>query len=301
MSGAWLLGRIGPTRRIPAEEVNAIAFWSLIGAIIGSRFFYVLAHLSEFHNLGQMLAVWRGGISLLGGIAGATLINVPRVRRTRLPLLPGGRRRRAGPRVRDRDRSYRRSHHRGSPGRAHLVGAGVAVRGRHGRAPVRVCGRPVPGGTAGGAPRDDPAHRGAAPGRSGQADRGGSGRPSDGPVRHDHRVGALRAPLVLHAAPPATRGRHHPHVRARVRLRADPGGLAPDRQALRPVHRIAVDGARRGAALGGDLDLVGAAPVVGARRARRGSPRTDPRMARRRPPTTASAGARARRPVRSSA
>lgn len=81
MCGAWLLGRIGPTRGIPAEEVNAIAFWSLIGAIIGSRFFYVLAHLSEFHNVGQMLAVWRGGISLLGGIAGATLINVPRVRR----------------------------------------------------------------------------------------------------------------------------------------------------------------------------------------------------------------------------
>ena len=81
MTGAWLLGRIGPKRGIPAEEVNAIAFWSLIGAIVGARFFYVLAHASEFQNLGQMLAVWRGGISLLGGIAGATIVNVPRVRR----------------------------------------------------------------------------------------------------------------------------------------------------------------------------------------------------------------------------
>ena len=81
MLGAWLLGRIGPKRGISAEEVNSIAFWSLIGALIGSRLFYVIAHLSEFDNLGQMLAIWRGGISLLGGIAGGILINVPRVRR----------------------------------------------------------------------------------------------------------------------------------------------------------------------------------------------------------------------------
>ena len=33
-----------PRGAISAEEVNAIAFWSLIGAIIGSRLFYVIAH-----------------------------------------------------------------------------------------------------------------------------------------------------------------------------------------------------------------------------------------------------------------
>jgi phosphatidylglycerol:prolipoprotein diacylglycerol transferase len=81
MLGAWLLGRIGPERGISADEVNSIAFWSLIGALIGSRLFYVIGHFSEFDNLGQMLAIWRGGISLLGGIAGGVLINVPRVRR----------------------------------------------------------------------------------------------------------------------------------------------------------------------------------------------------------------------------
>jgi len=81
MIGAWLLGKIGPKRGIPAEEVNAIAFWSLIGAIIGARLFYVIAHYSEFGSFVDTLKVWNGGISLLGGIAGATLINVPRVRR----------------------------------------------------------------------------------------------------------------------------------------------------------------------------------------------------------------------------
>ena len=78
--GGWLLGKLGPRRGISPDHINSIVFWSLIGAIVGSRFFYVLAHYSEFRNLGEMLAIWRGGISLLGGIAGATLVNVPRVR-----------------------------------------------------------------------------------------------------------------------------------------------------------------------------------------------------------------------------
>lgn len=80
MTGAWLLGKIGPRRGISVEEVNAIAFWSLIGAIVGARLFYVIAHYSEFGSFVDMLKVWNGGISLLGGIAGATLVNVPRVR-----------------------------------------------------------------------------------------------------------------------------------------------------------------------------------------------------------------------------
>ena len=78
--GAWLLGRIAPRWGVSSETVNGVVFWSLIGAIIGSRLFYVIAHFSEFDNVGQMLAIWRGGISLLGGIAGAVIINAFRVR-----------------------------------------------------------------------------------------------------------------------------------------------------------------------------------------------------------------------------
>lgn len=81
MIGASLLARMAVRRGIDEEHIQSIIFWCLVGAIIGSRFFYVLAHFSEFDNLGQMLAIWRGGISLLGGIAGAVLINVHRLRR----------------------------------------------------------------------------------------------------------------------------------------------------------------------------------------------------------------------------
>jgi phosphatidylglycerol:prolipoprotein diacylglycerol transferase len=81
MIGAMLLTRLATRRGISEEHIQTIIFWCLVGAIIGARLFYVLAHFSEFDNLGQMLAIWRGGISLLGGIAGAILINVPRLRR----------------------------------------------------------------------------------------------------------------------------------------------------------------------------------------------------------------------------
>lgn len=79
--GAVLLTRLAPSRGIDPDHISTMIFWALIGAVVGSRLFYVIAHFSEFDNVGQMLAVWRGGISLLGGIAGATLVNIPLMRR----------------------------------------------------------------------------------------------------------------------------------------------------------------------------------------------------------------------------
>jgi phosphatidylglycerol---prolipoprotein diacylglyceryl transferase len=81
--GAWILGREGQRRGVSLEHVNQMVFWALIGAIVGARLFYVIAHWSEFDNIGDALAIWRGGISLLGGIAGAVLLNLPLMRRYR--------------------------------------------------------------------------------------------------------------------------------------------------------------------------------------------------------------------------
>ncbi len=79
--GAWILTHEGPKRGVSVEHVNTMVFWSLIGTIVGARLFYVVGHFSEFENLGEMLALWRGGLTLLGAIAGAVLINVPLFRR----------------------------------------------------------------------------------------------------------------------------------------------------------------------------------------------------------------------------
>jgi phosphatidylglycerol:prolipoprotein diacylglycerol transferase len=87
--GAMLLTRLAPSRGISEEHIQTIILWCLIGAIIGSRLFYVIAHFSQFMipgrslwaSVADMFAIWRGGISLLGGIAGAVIVNVPRLHR----------------------------------------------------------------------------------------------------------------------------------------------------------------------------------------------------------------------------
>ncbi|MEA2551065.1 MAG: phosphatidylglycerol---prolipoprotein diacylglyceryl transferase [Actinomycetota bacterium] len=80
MVGAWLLTKLAPRRGISEEHVSTMIFWALIGAIVGARLFYVIAHLGDFASPLEWLEVWKGGISLLGGIAGAILVNVPRWR-----------------------------------------------------------------------------------------------------------------------------------------------------------------------------------------------------------------------------
>ena len=81
LAGAWWLLREGPKRGMSVDHLNTMILAALIGAIIGARVFFVIAHYDEFESIGAMFAVWRGGISLLGGIAGAIIANIPLMRR----------------------------------------------------------------------------------------------------------------------------------------------------------------------------------------------------------------------------
>ena len=81
MTGAWLFTRIAVRRGVPPDAANSIVFWSLIGAVVGARVAYLIAHVSEFESPLEWFAIWRGGISLLGGIAGATIANAVNIKR----------------------------------------------------------------------------------------------------------------------------------------------------------------------------------------------------------------------------
>ncbi len=89
LAGAYIfVNREAPRRGISEETSNSLVFWALIGTIIGSRLAYVITHLSEFHSLGDVLAVYRGGLSQLGGVAGAIVACLPLLRRKKIPALP---------------------------------------------------------------------------------------------------------------------------------------------------------------------------------------------------------------------
>lgn len=81
LAGSWWMLREGRKRGLAEEHIGTILLWALIGAILGARLFYVVGHFSEFDSLGEMLAIWRGGISLIGGIVGAMLLAYPLMRR----------------------------------------------------------------------------------------------------------------------------------------------------------------------------------------------------------------------------
>jgi phosphatidylglycerol---prolipoprotein diacylglyceryl transferase len=81
LAGSWFMLRAGRKRGLSEDHLGTILLWALLGAIFGARFFYVVAHFSEFESFTDMLAIWRGGISLLGGITGAMAFAYPLMRR----------------------------------------------------------------------------------------------------------------------------------------------------------------------------------------------------------------------------
>jgi len=80
LGSVWVL-KDCPRRGIREDHMSSMLFWALIGTIVGARLFYVIAHFSEFNSIGDMLAIYKGGISLLGGIAGAVAFAYPIMRR----------------------------------------------------------------------------------------------------------------------------------------------------------------------------------------------------------------------------
>lgn len=86
--GARLL--LGDTRRrgIPDDDMYAILTRAGIGALVGARLVYVVNHWSSYDSPLEWLQVWEGGISLLGGIAGALAAAAPVARRHGLRFFP---------------------------------------------------------------------------------------------------------------------------------------------------------------------------------------------------------------------
>lgn len=82
--GARLL--LGDTRRrrISDDDMYAILTRAAVGALVGARAVYVVNHWSAYGSPLEWFQVWEGGISLLGGIAGALLAAAPLARQRRL-------------------------------------------------------------------------------------------------------------------------------------------------------------------------------------------------------------------------
>ncbi len=83
--GARVMLPAAAKKGITADDVSALLVRAAVGAIIGARFAYVLNHPSDYLDAPlDVLRIWEGGISLLGGFAGAIVGALPEMRRRRL-------------------------------------------------------------------------------------------------------------------------------------------------------------------------------------------------------------------------
>lgn len=82
--GAWLL--LPRTRHLGVhdDDVYSMLSRAAIGAVVGARLAYVVNHASEYSSLLDVVRVWEGGISLLGGFFGAIAFTMPAMRKRRL-------------------------------------------------------------------------------------------------------------------------------------------------------------------------------------------------------------------------
>lgn len=74
--GAWLMARNAEPRGIPRHETYNAVTWGAVGAIIGARGFYVLAHADQFNSLRDVIAVWEGGLTMFGGFVGGLVLGL---------------------------------------------------------------------------------------------------------------------------------------------------------------------------------------------------------------------------------
>ena len=86
--GGWMMVRRSRRSGIGVEvddvsaAVSDLLTWVGVGAVVGARFFYVANHLAAFRdNPWSTLAVWQGGLTLLGGITGGVVTGVLLARR----------------------------------------------------------------------------------------------------------------------------------------------------------------------------------------------------------------------------
>lgn len=77
--------RVAKAYTVEKQHVLDMAFWIILGSIVGSRVAYVLSEWHEFagHFI-DVFKVWNGGMSISGGLVGAFLATMLYVRRYKL-------------------------------------------------------------------------------------------------------------------------------------------------------------------------------------------------------------------------
>jgi phosphatidylglycerol:prolipoprotein diacylglycerol transferase len=85
--GIWLAVRRGRSRGVDPGRITDLSIVILIASIVGARILYILPYWDEFaaHPL-RVFEIWRGGLTMYGGLAGAFLASALYMRAKRMPF-----------------------------------------------------------------------------------------------------------------------------------------------------------------------------------------------------------------------
>ncbi|MEN9360975.1 MAG: Prolipoprotein diacylglyceryl transferase [Verrucomicrobiota bacterium] len=90
--GTWIASRRCINYKLDNDKVQDIIIWSMLGAVIGARAYYVIRNWdTEFtlKPLWKIFAIWEGGIVFYGGLFGGLLTAWWLCRRAKIPFLHG--------------------------------------------------------------------------------------------------------------------------------------------------------------------------------------------------------------------
>lgn len=87
LSAVFIIRRLGRNITPDPRLITNGALYSLIAGVAGARLFYVVHHLDQFQGRAfSVLAIWQGGLELLGGVLLTVPVIIIYLRRHKLPV-----------------------------------------------------------------------------------------------------------------------------------------------------------------------------------------------------------------------
>jgi phosphatidylglycerol:prolipoprotein diacylglycerol transferase len=90
----WLVRRVGSgaAKIMSKRDADDLLMWATLGVVLGGRLGYVLFYKPGYYieNLGEVLSLWRGGMSFHGGMLGVILAAVLFARARKLKIFSVG-------------------------------------------------------------------------------------------------------------------------------------------------------------------------------------------------------------------
>lgn len=89
LAGLWLSKKEAARAGLDPALVDNFALYALLGGILGARIYFIAFSDPVYFlkNPWEILAIWRGGIGIIGSLAGGFLVAVWYCRKNRIPLL----------------------------------------------------------------------------------------------------------------------------------------------------------------------------------------------------------------------